>query len=115
MICWFDMTDFIKLNAYQEEHGIFVRASAITVIHTNNEGMTKVVVQGLPAPLDIMQSPDEVLALMKDDAASLPARHVVDYQVDANNPAPTNLSVPPSKKSPQEWLGDVKGRYQKAG
>lgn len=100
------MTDFIKLNSYQEEHGIFVRASAITVIHKNNEGMTKVVVEGVPAPLDIMQTPDEVLALMKDDAASLPTRHVVD-RVDSD--------ISPAQKSPKDFLDDVKSRYQKTG
>ncbi len=104
------MTDFIKLNSYQEEHGIYVRASAVTVIHTNNEGMTKVVIAGVPAPLDIMQTPDEVLALMKDDAASLPARHVVDYQMDNDSTKP---SAP--QKSPKDFLSDIKNKYQKAG
>lgn len=110
------MTDFIKLNAYQEEHGIFVRASAVNVIHTNNEGMTKVVIAGVPAPLDVIQTPDEILAQMGDDAASLPARHVVDHQVDGSA-TPTTLSAPPSsaQKTPKEFLSDVQSRYQKAG
>ena len=108
------MTDFIKLNSFQEEHGIYVRTSAVTIIHTNNEGMTKLFVDGIPQPLDIVQSPDEVLAQMGDDAASLPARHVVDHQTDGT---PVPLSTPSAstiKPSPQEHLKDVQSRYSKA-
>jgi hypothetical protein len=46
---------------------------------TDPEG-TLMFAKGVEKPFRVTQAPDEILAMMKDDSASLPMRHIFERQ-----------------------------------
>jgi len=92
-------SDFMKLNllppadAAPDAPGqtFFVRATDIAAMcdDEGNKG-TIVFTQGVDKAFRVTQSPDEILAMMKDDSSSLPMRHILERQamiVDPNKAA----------------------------
>lgn len=70
---------FVKLNRFIDgvesdpaKNLIFVRAGQIATLHWDDERSCSMVnIQGVDDPIWVTQTPDELLALMKDDNASV--------------------------------------------
>jgi len=85
------MTDYMKLNllgakagAAPSENLVYVRATEIVAMASDPDG-TLMFVKGVDQPFRVTQTPDEILAMMHDDSASLPMRHILERQAMAAN------------------------------
>ncbi len=79
-------SDFMKLSLLPtsdqaEPQTFFVRATEIAAM-CDDEGKkgTIVFAKGVDKAFRVTQSPDEILAMMRDDSASLPMRHLMEQK-----------------------------------
>ena len=88
------MSDYMKLSLLNiktlsepTEDIVYVRSTEIAAMASDPDG-TLMFAKGVEQPFRVKQTPDEILAMMKDDNASLPMRHILEHQMmDASKSA----------------------------
>ncbi len=80
------MTEFLKLTQYNDTNDgptMYVRMTEVCVIIRENDQRTQLHAKGIDDTLYVTQTPDEILAMMKDDGAGMVARHAVEHSLVA--------------------------------